>query len=157
MGKFFNGGSGRLRCSRWIDLRGGFHQPDKDPLSSHAAKPCIRSASPVGRGLDRLFTFARPRQSSPLVGIEVLMLGLIIWTTISLFDINIWRKTESKYRRRYARLIVINQITVLPYIVSGALILSSGFGGLYWMSGAVICSFIMATLNAWVLFVEINR
>ena len=98
-----------------------------------------------------------PRQPSFLVGTEVLAIGLIIWITISLFDINIWRKTESKYRRLYARLIVINQITVLPYIVSGAAILSSGFSGLYLMSIAVILSFLMATLNAWVLLVEINR
>jgi hypothetical protein len=98
-----------------------------------------------------------PRQSQTLVGYEVLIIGLIIWVTITLFDINIWRKTEAQYRRLYARLIIINQITLLPYAISGVIILFQGFIGLYWLAPAIILSFVMAILNSWVLLVEINR
>jgi hypothetical protein len=98
-----------------------------------------------------------PGQPASIVGIELLAVGIAVWVTISLFDINIWRKTEPQYRPRYTRLIIINQVTLLSYVVSGIVLLTSGFIGLYCMGFAVIASFIMAVLNAWVLLVEINR
>ncbi len=97
-----------------------------------------------------------PGQSRKLIGAEVLVLGLAVWLTVTLFDIRIWRRTESAYRSLYARLIAINQAMLLCYVVSG-IVLLSGFNGLYWLAAAVILSFIMAVLDAWVLLVEINR
>jgi len=98
-----------------------------------------------------------PGQPANVVGIELTAVGAAAWVTISLFDMNIWRKTEPQYRPLYARLIIINQITLIPYVVSGIVLLTSGSTGFYWMAFSVIASFLMAVLDAWVLLVEINR
>ena len=51
----------------------------------------------------------------------------------------------------------IDQLALLPYIVGGILLLEGALSGCYWVVGSVIISFLKATLDAWVLLVEINR
>ncbi|HTY09551.1 MAG TPA: hypothetical protein VMF88_00640 [Bacteroidota bacterium] len=67
------------------------------------------------------------------------------------------KKTEPRHRPLCARLIATDQITLLPYVASGIVVFASGFNGLYWMGLAMIASFPMAALDAWVLLAEINR
>lgn len=98
-----------------------------------------------------------PGQPQNLVGIEVLLIGLTIWVTIILFDIHIWKNTEAEYRAVYRRIIVVNQAALLPYVISGLWILLYGFSGIYWLVPAMILSFVLAIMDAWVLLVEINR
>ena len=98
-----------------------------------------------------------PGQSLNVIGIEILVSGIAIWMTITLSDVSIWRKTSTQYRGLYLRLIVINQMALLSYIITGVTVLSNGVSGLYWLAPAVILSMIMAIFNAWVLLVEINR
>lgn len=52
---------------------------------------------------------------------------------------------------------VVTQFSVLPYIVSGILMLTGDINGTYWLVPGFIFSFIKAVLDAWVLLVEINR
>jgi hypothetical protein len=53
--------------------------------------------------------------------------------------------------------IITGQMQVLPMMV-GAIFLTSGReNGLYWIAGGILAIFIFATLNAWVLLVEILR
>ena len=42
-------------------------------------------------------------------------------------------------------------------IVGGVSLVVGGGGGLYWVLGAVLLAFVSASINAWVLLVEIKR
>ncbi len=98
-----------------------------------------------------------PGQSLTLVGIELLLIGLFVWITATVFDVIILQKKEDQYRVPYLSNIAFNQLALLPYIVAGIIVLTRGTGGLYWLVPAIMISFIKALLDAWVLLVEINR
>jgi modulator of FtsH protease len=48
-------------------------------------------------------------------------------------------------------------MAALPFVIAGITMLVGGGGGLYWLVPAVIFSFLVSLLDAWVLLVEINR
>ena len=98
-----------------------------------------------------------PGQSLTLVGIEVLGIGLCAWITIILADVSVWRSAEAPYRRVIPFLIVMNQLSVVPYIIAGFTVLVRGSNGLYWLVPAILISFVKALMDSWVLLVEINR
>jgi len=98
-----------------------------------------------------------PGQSLTLVGIELLVVGLLVWITAIRLDVMILLKKEPQYRSSYMFNMALTQLALLPYIVAGIIVLTRGAGGLYWLVPAIIISFIKALLDAWVLLVEINR
>jgi modulator of FtsH protease len=49
------------------------------------------------------------------------------------------------------------QLAVIPYLVAGVLVLAGAHGGLYWLAAAMVISLFVASTEAWVLLVEINR
>ena len=98
-----------------------------------------------------------PAQTSTLIGIEVLIIGLIVWILATLLDLNILSSRKRQYRRPYLVNMGLTQLALLPYIVAGIITLTLGVGGLYWLVPAILISFIKAILDAWVLLVEINR
>jgi hypothetical protein len=98
-----------------------------------------------------------PGQSLKLVGIEVLVIGLVVWTIATTIDVTILRKKDPEYRLPYVLNMALSQFAVLPYVIAGIVILTRGAGGLYWIVPAIVVSFIKAVLDAWVLLVEINR
>ena len=98
-----------------------------------------------------------PGQSLTLIGIELLVLGLIVWIIATMLDVSILQTTERKYRLPYMVNLVLTQLALLPYIIAGISVLTRGAAGLYWLVPAIVISFIKAILDAWVLLVEINR
>jgi hypothetical protein len=51
----------------------------------------------------------------------------------------------------------VNIVASLPFIVTGALMLSGAGGGLHWLAAGVIIALVTAVWNAWVLPIEILR
>ena len=98
-----------------------------------------------------------PGQSQTLVGIELLVVGLLVWITATRLDVMNLLKKEPQYRSSYMLNMALTQSALLPYIIAGIVVLTRGAGGLYWLVPAIIISFIKAILDAWVLLVEINR
>ena len=98
-----------------------------------------------------------PGQTLTFVGIEVLIVGLVVWTIATSLDVTILRKKEPDYRLPYVLNMALSQFAVLPYVIAGIIVLTLGAGGLYWIVPAIVVSFIKAILDAWVLLVEINR
>jgi hypothetical protein len=45
----------------------------------------------------------------------------------------------------------------LLYVIAGGLVVAHGVNGFYWLVPAIIFSFAVAILDAWVLLIEINR
>jgi len=98
-----------------------------------------------------------PGQALRIMGFELLGVGLAVWVTMLFIDINMLRVTKRKYRAHNWLLIAMNQLSLLPYIIAGVLVLLQGANGLYWLPAAVLFSFVKAVVEAWVLLVEINR
>lgn len=101
--------------------------------------------------------FLVPQQTQVSTGVEIIILGLIVWVFISILDIQIFRLKERVFKRLYVLNMVIDQVAVIPYLIGGFKILLIGDKGIYWIVPAIIFSFIKAVLDAWVLLVEINR
>ena len=101
--------------------------------------------------------FLVPEQSFTELGIEVLLTGLIVWTTVLMMDIAILRSKAYQFKRLYIFNMIFNQVSLLPYLIAGIVFLTRGDAGLFWMVPAIVFSIIKAVLDAWVLLVEINR
>ena len=52
---------------------------------------------------------------------------------------------------------ILAQLSVLPLVVAGVSLAVGRGGGLYWLVGMTLASFIAALLDAWVLLIEIQR
>ena len=98
-----------------------------------------------------------PGQPAFLLGIELLIIGIIVWVITFITDLSILRKTEAPYKKNSKQNFVFTQLAVLPYIIAGIVIIGIGPTGFYWLIPGIIFSFIKAVLDAWVLLVEIHR
>ena len=98
-----------------------------------------------------------PGQSFTVVGIEILVVGVVIWLLNIYLDIRNFRQTDPQYRRAYSANILMGQLATLPYLIAGISILTTGEGGIYWLVPALIFSVLQAILDSWVLLIEINR
>jgi modulator of FtsH protease len=98
-----------------------------------------------------------PDQSLTLIGIEILVVGLVVWIAATSLDVKILRSRAPQYRLPYMMNFTLTQLALLSYIIAGIIVLTRGAGGLYWLVPAILISFCKAILDAWVLLVEINR
>jgi membrane protein CcdC involved in cytochrome C biogenesis len=98
-----------------------------------------------------------PYDSVKVAGTEVFIIGLVVWLGVLITDIRIRRGKENQFRRLYSFNMMLNQIAILPYIISGISLMRGDLNGLYWLLAAMVFSFIKASLDAWVLLIEINR
>jgi hypothetical protein len=61
------------------------------------------------------------------------------------------------YKKPYFIIFVFNQLSVLPYLFAGLIIVLFGEPGICLIAPGIILSFIKAFVDAWDLLVEINR
>jgi len=93
----------------------------------------------------------------------VLLLNILVISILMLIpfvtgmDRGIYKGTDKEYKRQYRISMLYNQLSLLPYIVAGIVILISKESGIYWLVPGIIISFIKSVVDAWVLLVEINR
>jgi hypothetical protein len=98
-----------------------------------------------------------PHQGPEALGIEVTALGVITWVMISWLDRSMIRATDAQWKVHYLRNMLYNQVAIVPYIVGGIVLVTSGVSGLFWILPGILGSFIKALMDAWVLLVEIHR
>jgi hypothetical protein len=98
-----------------------------------------------------------PAQTMQTVGIKFICIGGITWLILLYLDIRIWRNTPNQFKKHSRQNIVFSQLAILPYILSGILVLCQGPSGIYWIIPGITISFIKAIVDAWVLLVEIHR
>ena len=98
-----------------------------------------------------------PEQPRMASGLEILVVGLALWGMISRLDVAAIRRSTAEYRRYFVRHFLIFQVAAIPYVVGGAIVLAGVGGGLYWVAAAMVLSLFVASTEAWVLLVEINR
>jgi hypothetical protein len=98
-----------------------------------------------------------PEQPPTALGLEILLAGLALWGMITRLDLVAIRRSEAEYRRYFVRHFFMFQMAVIPYLVGGVLVLAGASGGLYWVAASMMLSLFVASTEAWVLLVEINR
>ena len=98
-----------------------------------------------------------PEQPRTAFGLEILLAGLALWGMITRLDVVAIRRSETEYRRYFVRHFFLFQMAVIPYLVGGVLVLAGVRGGLYWVAASMVLSLFVASSEAWVLLVEINR
>lgn len=98
-----------------------------------------------------------PGQSLTIVGAEVLAIGVLAWLFTTLLEVRTLRGLEGVFLRKYISSFVMAQLSTIPYIVAGLMLVSGQEAGLYGLAAAIIVSLIKAVTDAWVLLVEINR
>jgi hypothetical protein len=98
-----------------------------------------------------------PMQSLFLMGIIISILAIVMYFIVIKIDASIYRRTQHPHKKKYFFNIIFNQLSVVPYLFAGALILTEGEKGIFWLVPGILLSFIKAFVDAWVLLIEINR
>lgn len=101
--------------------------------------------------------FLVPQQMNKTLGIEVLIVGIIIWLIILNLDLRIFKHKQRQYRKAYTLYLIIDHAATLPFIIAGVALIIGSTNGVYWVVPAILFSIIKAVLDGWVLLVEINR
>jgi modulator of FtsH protease len=98
-----------------------------------------------------------PGQPLRLIGVEVLALSIALWLAATRLAVNSLRRSAAENRHYFIWHLGSLQAAVLPYIVGGGLLLAGSQNGLYWIVAAIVVSLFVASFEAWVLLIEINR
>lgn len=98
-----------------------------------------------------------PHETPHIAGLLVLIIFSVIWLGSSYLDLRIYKELERTYKGLHLFKIVFDQLALLPYLIGGLIMLNGSLSGYNWLVGAIIVSFLKASLDAWVLLVEINR
>jgi len=98
-----------------------------------------------------------PHQTAFSFGSRLIGLSCLLWFFMIYLDVRIWHKSEKQYRRHSLQNMVFSQLAVVPFMLSGLMMLSNGYSAVYWLVPGIIISFIKAVVDAWVLLVEIHR
>jgi modulator of FtsH protease len=98
-----------------------------------------------------------PGQSSTVLGAELLVAGLVVWTGLVTIHVRAVRGQVGPSSGVLAGRIVLAQTAVLPLLIAAVSLLLGAGGGLYWLVPGVLFCLAVAVLNAWVLLIEIVR
>lgn len=90
------------------------------------------------------------------LGVETLVIGGAIWALVIVFDRRALAAAGTEYRRRALLRMLLSQTAAALFVVAGIVTLANP-GGIYWLVPAIILTYLIALLDAWVLLVEINR
>ncbi len=98
-----------------------------------------------------------PGQSSKFSGGEMLLIGLLAWMMVSQLHVVHLRKVERQHRWQALVEALLGQAAMLPFIITGIVVIASGAESLLWIALGTMCSFLIVFYNAWVLLIEVNR
>jgi hypothetical protein len=101
--------------------------------------------------------FLVPDQTTKILGVEILIVGIIAYAIVFKLDLRIFKHKQNKFRRLYTLYFLIDHAATLPFIIVGFALTMDWADGLYWVVAGTLFSIIKAVLDGWVLLVEINR
>ena len=90
-------------------------------------------------------------------GREAIVVSLPIWIAVIVFDVRTLAVADREYRQRSLQRMAISQTAAPLFVIGAAVTLGFGLGGIYCLAPAIIFSYLIALIDAWVLLVEINR
>jgi hypothetical protein len=98
-----------------------------------------------------------PLQPLFLLGIEISILAIVIWVTISRLDFINYKRVEDLYKRPYLRNLLFLQLSILPFLIAGIVLISGSGTAYYILVPGIIFSLIKSLLDIWFLIVDINK
>jgi hypothetical protein len=98
-----------------------------------------------------------PDQSVMFLGVELLIVGASVLAMVTSLSIRNLRAVEKQYRRSQIGESLLAEVAVLSYAAAGIVTITLGSDGVNLLVPAVVVSFVIALIDAWVLLVEINR
>jgi hypothetical protein len=96
-----------------------------------------------------------PEQSACLLGTEILTVcavGILGMSWLKIRD-----RIHAQRRLWVVSLVLTSQVPLLPFVVSGVLLILGSPHAVYWLVPGTLLSFAAGVLSAWVLLVEILR
>ena len=96
-------------------------------------------------------------QAVRTAGIEITATSLALWTVILVLNLRTMHRVTAPHRRRMAIRTGLSQVTAMLYVGAGIAMLAYGVDGIFVLVPAVIVSYLVAIIDAWVLLIEINR
>ncbi len=103
-----------------------------------------------------------PDLSATQLGIALLVIAVGAWAFAPILELRAAGMTEPgsadrEPNQRVVERLVLFQIATLPAVVGAAMVLAGSPSGLYLVAAAILLSFVVAVINAWVLLIEILR
>jgi hypothetical protein len=98
-----------------------------------------------------------PGQSPTVLGVELLVAGLLVWSVQAGIHLRAARRRVGPSLATLIGRIALAQAAVLPLLIVGVSLLLGAGGGLYWLVPGILLSVVVAVLDAWVLLIEILR
>ncbi len=98
-----------------------------------------------------------PGQSREVLGVEVLVIGLVMWSIPMGLELANARRPDPQHVEHRLGRTVLAQVATLPFVIGGLSLIVGEGGGLYWLGAGVALAFAAATAAAWVLLIEIKR
>ena len=98
-----------------------------------------------------------PRQSQVALGIEILVVGVLLWLVQTTLQIRYLRSKTGHPRYWAVTRIIQTQFANTPFCIAGILLLCGSDAGLYWLAPGFILSLVAGVASAWVLLIEILR
>jgi modulator of FtsH protease len=98
-----------------------------------------------------------PEQSSDALGVELVGVGVAAGAVLTRFS---WPRNLAPQRTLASWFIgqaMWVLLVVVPLLLAGIGVLTTGLGGLYWLPVSVVAAVIGGLLQAWVLLIEILR
>jgi hypothetical protein len=96
-----------------------------------------------------------PGQGDRVLGFEILGAGLVV--TVQAIVVMPRKQTDGGNRSLTIGRFVTLLLPGLAFVAGGVSLVVGGGGGLYWVLAAVLLAFVVASINGWVLLVEIMR
>ena len=96
-----------------------------------------------------------PGQTATVLGVELLVIGIVFGGAICLLLLR--TVPGAKEHDRAAQHLALLLPGTLPILIGAVSLLLQAGGGLYWIVGGILGAIFGASVNAWVLLVEIQR
>lgn len=97
-----------------------------------------------------------PGQTNVALGIEIAAAGAVV-AAQALWVTHGKPTTSTEHKAWLVEQVVTLQLPSVVFIVGGVSLAADGGGGLYWVLAAVLLAFVSASINGWVLLVEVKR
>jgi hypothetical protein len=122
-------------------------------LAGRAGEALLLLLLPVLVGLAGVL----PQADIKAFGAELLALGLVDLTAVTLIVVSGRAAAAPRPRREYRSRVVTAEAAVLPTVIAGVLLLTGHPGGLWWQAVGTGLCIAAGVVDAWVLLVEILR
>lgn len=99
-----------------------------------------------------------PTDSAVVKGIIFLVIALIYWGLLLLLQIEIYRRIDPEYRKKFIiYTVIINQVAAICFFLGGLGLSTLGADSLYLIGAATFLAYTTCFIDSWVLLIEIMR